>query len=120
MDSHQLLLTFTETVKASSVTPQELTLQNNANLSHATEFVTLSALSAVGTANGPVVTINLTLGNANMLKYKAQLGTDVNGGNTFLSFDTTFVSDVDVNAVFERAAGNGLQASAVIPDGVPP
>jgi hypothetical protein len=119
-----LTLTFDETVKASSVSPEKLALMDMANVTgfHSGNKYTLSASSGTSNANGNVITITLLDSDVQALRSNFPLGIGTKG-KTYLSTGTnaevfiTDMSDLRANQYLETA---GLNVTGYSADMVPP
>ena len=108
----ELILTFSESVLATSLMPTEITLHSSSN---GGTSLLLSGGSPASTDASTSVTLTLTEDDLNELKLDTGLGTTI--GNTFISLTSGAVSDPASNPVTPI---NTFQAASVTQDNVPP
>ena len=109
-----LYLLFPESVRASSLHPPSITLQNVVNSS----FVSAVSFTLTGgssdSANGPVISLQITLEDLNNIKRFSDLATDI--GDTYLSILEAAIHDMNFNPLVSIDARNALQSSAFFAD----
>jgi hypothetical protein len=115
MTSGILVLTFSETVNASSVQTNHFSLQDSTS----TFSVALDANSGrVSTGNSPIVSITLTAAELDAVKAIPQVFSSL--ATAFLSAPALAVSDMFGNQMSAIAAATPLQAVQFTGDAVPP
>ena len=99
LNSSQLVLYFSETVRAGTFMVGQLLLQNKDNVLNVTEMYNLTPNSSISDAQFDyhILTINLGIGDTNAIKVLTDLATDSN--NTFLSSTDQLVEDMNGNAI---------------------
>ena len=99
LNSSQLVLYFSETVRAGTFMVDQLLLQNKDNVLNVTEMYNLTPNSSISDAQFDfhIFTINLGIGDSNAIKVLTGLATDEN--STFLSFTDQLVVDMNGNAI---------------------
>jgi hypothetical protein len=115
MDAGFMNMTFSEVVKASSIIPSLLTLQDSASasVSH-----TLSQGQLTSTANAVIMQLNLTVQDINALK-TAALATSIT--DTYLRFAAGMIKDMGGNNVTARLdMSTALRADSFHDDATPP
>jgi hypothetical protein len=115
MNSTVLLLTFDESIRASSVNPNAFTFQDATT---ATSNLTLSSSSTVSSANK--VTISITLASADVDALKRNPAFAVSDTSTHLVFLDGAASDMAGNNLSAVSDGNAIQATAFIQDSIEP
>jgi hypothetical protein len=113
MDVYTLTLTFSETVKKSTLNPAQFTLSNLAAAATDSFQLTGGAVSTADThEDSTVVTITLSTDDANTLKEKTTLA--VTAADTFITFTADAVRDMAKVAPKQiEALTTGLQAAVV-------
>ena len=111
-----LTLTFSETVNASSLDPTQITVQGESLLSNETEFVTLTA--GMPGPNGPV--IQIMLNNSDLNSIKQLLNLAISETNTFISFTSSAIADMNGNSVESITNTSARMASLLVEDSAPP
>ena len=119
----EILLTFSETVDiGGSFDVREITIQNSARIVQDVDglyYYTLTNSSYSTTSpDGPIVTVILSLSDLDALKARETLATNTN--NTFVSFSSLLLADTVANQVTRISNRQGLKASEVAPDTLPP
>ena len=114
LNNGQLLLTFSETVLASSISASQATLHNAMMLSSSVSFLQLST-GSTPFGNAMVITFQLNNDDLNALKSVNLFATFVS--DTFLTYTSLFATDAFGNRV---VAQDGLMASQVDPDNSSP
>ncbi|KAI6655112.1 hypothetical protein LOD99_2401 [Oopsacas minuta] len=117
MNDHILHLFFTETMYASSLYFNQMTIQNK-KMQNITEFHSLSIRNTLLTPNSPALTIQLDQYDADIIKVFTKLATTKN--NTFLSLTDNTIDDMNRNNIVEIPFTNAIPVRNFIPDGVPP
>ncbi|XP_062518522.1 uncharacterized protein LOC134193700 [Corticium candelabrum] len=108
MNTAVLTLTFSETVNASSVQPDQITIQGVVNASlHDSSIRTLTT-STHSEEDGTVISIYLSDVDANALKLDRSLA--VNRGTSFLSLTALTVRDMNDNLAVAKSSMVGLRA----------
>lgn len=117
VDTGVIVLTFSETVNASSLKVTDITLQSD--LTNTSSYYQLTGGSG-STLNQPEVSINLTVEDLNAIKQIRDLTTRFN--NTFISVTSNVISDM-VNLILIEVPRNnalGLQPGAFTQDTTSP
>ena len=109
MNLSTLILTFSEGVDISTLQVGNITLYSSANISAADASYTLTGGSISQSADGRVVTIELTAADMNTIKSNVMLGTSQS--DTFLSITDALVQDLGGN--FINADGADVTATPV-------
>jgi len=117
VDQGRLSLTFDETVDASSLTPDMLTLLTT-NDTMSLPQLTLSALSIVQDSDDPIINITLTKPDLDQLKLYEDLGTLTENTYLHLMFDA--VKDNAMLMTGNEIEPVTIQASLLIDDVTPP
>ena len=110
-----LRLSFSETVRSSSLDPTQIIIQNTANGNGLTRVLTGGIPSP---ADMIYINLTLTAMDLNYLKFYRTLATRMD--NTFLSFTETTVRDMAGNLVIPIQSDNGEEAAEFFSDLVPP
>jgi hypothetical protein len=116
MTSGILSLTFSEVMRASTVSVGALTFQSVGTSSTASVGPGLDG--SVSTENSLHVTVALDLNSANALRRNVLVATAPT--NTYLSYTAAFVEDMDGNTVSPAGAGSGLAVTTFAADSVEP
>lgn len=116
MTSGILSLTFSEVMRASTVSVGALTFQSVGSSSTASVGPGLDG--AVSTENSLHVTVALDLNSANALRRNVLVATA--STNTYLSYTAAFAEDTDENTVSPAGAGSGLAVTTFAADSVEP
>ena len=117
MNNHMLHLFFTETMYASSLYFNLLTLQNK-KMQNITEFHYLSLRNTLLTPNSPDLTIQLDQYDTDIIKAFTKLAT--NNNNTFLSLTEDAIDDMNDNKILEIPFNNAIKVRFFLPDMVHP
>lgn len=118
LSTEQLIMTFSETVQATSLDPSQITLQGRINSGIAgTRIVPLTG-DAQPQENGRVIVLQLSEDDANNIKRLRDIATT--RFDTFLSLTANAVQDPTGNRVVVIADSNARQASAFTPDNISP
>ena len=117
MNNHMLYLFFTETVYASSLYFNLLTIQNK-KMQNITEYHQLSIRNKLLTPNSPDLTIQLDQYDTDIIKTFTKLAT--NNNNTFLSLTEYTIDDMNNNKIVEILFTNALKVRFFFPDRVSP
>ena len=109
-----ITLSFDDVLNASSIDVTSLTLQNavtnhNSNTTH-----TLSRDSHILSDNADVVTLALSEKDLNSLKLNLKLASD--SSNTFISFDSSFATDIEGKPIVSVTQDNAAMVSTYIQD----
>ena len=121
MNSLQISLTFSETVKATSFVVSDLTIQSSGNSSDVGEykfaFVSGSTSSLTSSSPATVVILQLSAADGNSLKAMTVVAT-----SRILSYlsGTGFIADMSNNVVFAILQGSALEATSFTPDTTQP
>ena len=115
MSSGELVLTFSETVTASTLDPTQLTIKNNPG--DVGRAITLTG-GVVSQADVPTLTLTLNSNDLDLLKLHRDIATSIS--NTFLALTSTAVQDQADNFVTAVPVNNARQASQLTPDTIPP
>jgi len=110
MHSGRILMSFSESVEASSVSATELTLHNAAS---PTFSFTLTE-GIVSLVDGTTISVNLSTSDMNLLKQREDMATGL--GNTYLSLTAQALNDMNNNAVVAINALTPLQAQRFTDD----
>ena len=111
MDEGLLHLTFSETVRVSTLDPTSFSMQNS-NISSNVSYQLMNGSSQ--SLNNPVVTLVIPKTDLNNIKRNADLATDVE--DTFIAMETSGIRDMNNNSVQYIADDNALQAGAFTAD----
>ena len=114
LTNETLVLSFSEAVNASSFAPTSITIQSSPMI--ADSFVTLQ-YGVVGSSSD-VLTVILFTEDLNLLKEDLNLATDE--PNTFISFDSQLITDMNRNPITPYRNDSALEADLFIPDSIPP
>ena len=118
LSTEELILTFSETVQATSLDPTQLTLQSRINDAIAgTRSVTLTG-GTQSQENGRVIVLQLSEEDANDIKRFREIA--ITESNTYLSLTSNAVQDPSSNRVVPIADSNALRATTVTQDEVSP
>ena len=113
LTSNELVLTFSEQVVISSVTPSAIVIQSTADGSGAS--VKLTELSTVVLVSGEATVVAIALnGDANALKKTLNLATSSN--DTFLSWTNNLAKNLEPEDVIPRGSSNALAVTTYRPD----
>ena len=112
LDSRMLQLSFSETVNATSLMVEAITLQNSALASG--EAVTLTSQSYSNSSDGPVLSIHLSIVDSNRLTSLTHLYNSLN--DSYLTATSLTVQDMASNLLIPIPDGNGTQAIGYTPD----
>ena len=120
LNSASLILTFSETVNASSLNASSFTLQSvmDVQVSPTVTTLTLGDSPSVTPDYSPVITFKLNLNDITALQKNPSFGTDVS--NTFLRVQAGAILDVSNNDVEAVLLNNALPAAMVVPDTTAP
>ncbi|KAL5488650.1 hypothetical protein EMCRGX_G017626 [Ephydatia muelleri] len=114
MNTGGLVLTFNETVAAATLQITQLSLQNAQTGS--VSIFTLTGTSAVASADGYVVVINISTSDLNAIKQKYQLAK--NASTTYLTLTSSAVLDMNGNKIVQT--NTAIKASGYVADTTPP
>ena len=114
MNEGLLHLSFNETVRASSLQPANITVQN----SPTPQVVYKLTGGTVLTNDSTTQTIQLTVEDLNAIKMYPQLATDIS--DTFLEIDHNGVRDMNSNPILATRTGEAYMAAMFIPDEMSP
>ena len=114
MNTSELILSFSETVSASTLNVQAIILQDDEN---STNYYQLSA-GEVQPENSPVIVVEISERDTNLIKEIFTLATGIN--NTFLRLQEAAVEDMNQNSLEEIENGLALQAGEFVPDSLRP
>ena len=117
MNGTQLVLRFSETVRASTLSVTQLSLQSNTTLGGGSSF-TLTSSSTVSTADSATVTVSLSASDANAIKALPVLCSG--SSDTFLVASGTAVSDMQGNGLTAVADGAALGVTVFERDSTSP
>ena len=115
--SEILILTFSETVNASTADPTQLTLQSTSEVNGFTEAVSLTS-STTSSVSSSVIVIYLSSNDLNAIKRYTNLATGLH--NSFLSFSAALISDMSGNPVAPVPSSAAQAVVAYTPDIVNP
>ena len=122
LTSETLTLSFTETVNASSLAVQGITIQNENFTSYRTlegGFYLAPELGGpILGPNDPIIVLQLDVGDLDYIKSIPDLATDID--DTYLSIERFTIADMNGNIVEEVSSFVPLQASTFIEDLVEP
>ena len=119
LNSGEILLTFSETVRASTLTADQFSLQNSRNeTSDSFTFYNLTSASSTNSSDGTVITLTIGLDDLNLIKQLTDLATNVQ--NTFLSFTNEAISDMFDNPIMPLNISEALAVQFYTPDITPP
>ena len=114
----QLILTFSETVRATSLDPTQMTLQSHINAgTTGSTLITLSG-GIISQTDSPIIRLQLSEEDANSIKQFRSIATSPS--NTYLSLSSAAVQDPAGNTVRAVASNNALQVGEFIEDSVAP
>ena len=117
MNGTQLVLRFSETVRASTLSVTQLSLQSNTTLGGGSSF-TLTSSSTVSTADSATVTVSLSASDANAIKALPVLCSG--SSDTFLVASGNAVSDMQGNGMSAVADGAALGVTVFEQDSTSP
>ena len=117
MNEGSLILTFTETIYAADVMPDQITLQNGGNQSTTTAFYTLKS-AIVTQISETSVNITLTVDDLNEIKRRPLLAID--NSTAFLYFSSSAAQDTSTNPLIPVEQDSAIPVSAYIPDSTKP
>ena len=115
MDASTLTLSFSETVNRSSLNVISIILQNSRALNVTYYRLTDGNTSSV---NGPVIIVNITKDDLDLIKQDGLLATGEI--DTYLSFDSTLISDMFNNSVAEILDSNATRVKNYTEDRTKP
>lgn len=119
LSTEQLILTFTETVQATSLDPTQITLQSRINSAIAgTRIVPLTGGDIQSLENRRIITLQLSEEDANNIKRFTDIATT--DFNTFLSLTSNAVRDPSGNRVVPITDSNAVPVTTLTSDGVAP
>ncbi|XP_065887295.1 uncharacterized protein [Dysidea avara] len=123
MTTHQLILYFSETVLSRTLMIGEITLQNHANISEDSEYVTLTMgelplHSMSFTPDYHIIMIELGQEDTDAIKAFTDLATNEN--NTFISFSDLLIEDMNRNPVVPISAMNAKMVQNFYEDTIDP
>jgi hypothetical protein len=113
MNSRVLSLTFSETVMAPSNLTQ-LSLQSSAAFSLGSGTFTLTSSSSSSTSFLPVVTVGISVADANAIKLIENLA--ISNTSTFVVITSSFIRDMNLNSVVAVPATGAIATSSYSPD----
>ena len=120
LQNDTLILTFDETVNASSLNVTQITLYSDSPDANDTQLYQLqSSYTTVGNLSGQVI-IEMTLSNADLNEIKRRSYLATNEENTRISLTNYFILDMNGNWNTEILPENALPAQFYIPDGNSP
>ena len=117
MNRHLLYLFFTETVLASSLDFNQMTIQNR-KMQNITEFHSLSIRNTLLTPNSPSLTIQLNQYDTDIIKAFTKLATTPN--NTYISLSDSTFEDMNSNRIVEISFTNAVPVRTFTPDSTHP
>ena len=119
LDSGEIFLTFSETVRASTLIAEEFTLQSSRNESESS-YAAYNFTAESGTigANSFELALTISLADLNILKQMLGLATD--NSNAFLSLSSDAVRDMFNNPVLSINTTQALSVSTYTEDSTPP
>ena len=109
-----LNLTFDDTVSASSLNFELVTLQNTFNLSNTSESLTLSPGSVIASTDSHTLVLSLTINDMHVLRTTPDFASLPN--NTYVVLAPGALSDFFGNPVIEVPSSSGFMVSSIIPD----
>ena len=115
MSTGELVLTFSETVKGSSLDPTQLTIKNDPGNTGRAIPISGGVFSQV---NQPTLTLTLTSDDLNQLKLNRDIATGT--PDTFLSLTSTTVQDQAGNSVTAIPSNNARRVIGFTPDSISP
>ena len=119
LGNEQFLLTFSETVRASSFDPTQVTVQSQvSDVLLGTRSVTLTGGLATSQQGTAVLILQLDDQDADILKSFSDIGTSV--ANTYLSLTSNTVQDAAGNLIVPVTPTNALQIATFTADIIPP
>lgn len=119
LGNEQLILTFSETVRASSFDSTQVTVQSQvSDALLGTRTITLAGGVATSQQDPAILILQLEDQDADSLKSFSDIGTSV--ANTFLSLTSSTVQDSAGNPTVPFHPTNALQVDIFIPDTIPP
>ena len=117
LDSNTLILTFSETVFASTLDAQGITIRSSPS-TMATSSYRLTGSGRISPSISAVLRVKLLPVDANNLKQDLGLGTSIE--TTYLSLAANGVLDTNNNNISSIDVTNALRAMDVVPDETPP
>ena len=118
LNSDTLTLVFTETVNASSLSIEQLTLQSDRNFTYNTTSFYSLVNSSFTSYNDPTVQVNLSRYDGNEIRRLSSLATEPN--NTYLSFGEGTVLDMNSLPVVDIPPYNATQVNNFTADDIRP
>ena len=118
LSTEQLILSFSETVRATSLDPTQITLQSRINSAAAGARTVRLTGGIQPRENGRVIALQLSEDDANNIKQFTDIATSRT--NTFLSLTSNAVQDPAGNQVVAIADNNARQVTTLTLDSVPP
>lgn len=119
LNSGEIALTFSETVRAGSLQANQFTLQSSRNDSEDFfTFYNLTSVSSTNSSDGTSVVLTIGLEDLNSLKQLPNLAT--NFGNTYISFTEDAISDMFGNLIIPLNATEAERTSFFSDDRTPP
>ena len=114
MNEGVLYLSFSETVRVSTLAPQSFTLQNNQSLdSNDVTVYTIKYAEAIDD-NSPIVVMQLSKLDQDNLKQLRDLSTNIS--DTFLTVTENGIKDMNNNSIISITSDDALQAENFTPD----
>ena len=110
----KLVFSFSETMKISSFNLSQLHLQHLPQSSYKYNFY----YSRESQTNSSVVSLYFDIRDLNSLKLDLRIA--LNSESTYITFTSSFINDMNNNAIQAVSNGNGLRVSQFIPDSTPP
>ena len=112
LDEGTLILTFSETIRVSSINYTDITIQNSATSPTSTEQITGGSSESI---NGPEIVIKLTRDDLDSIKVNNMIGNSLI--DTFISFSELFLMDMAGNSYCNGTGA--IQATNVTEDSTP-
>ena len=120
LNSSQIVLYFSETVRAATFMVDQLLLQNKANVLNVTQMYSLTSNSSISDPQFDfhILTVNLGTGDTNAIKVLTDLATEAN--TTFLSITDQLVEDMNSNMIVPIVQEQALPVDEYTADRVRP
>ena len=116
LNAGMITLSFSETVRLSTINVTQLTLQSSR--SNSTQSFTLTNFSLTNDADSTMLDITISVDGLNRIKFLSELATDLN--STFLSLTALFITDMFGNRIVSIPATGAKQITGFTKDVISP
>jgi len=121
MNTAIITLSFSESIDSTTVNVAALTIQlaaDTTGLDLSQSASTLTASSTSTSSDGPIVTIQMSVSDSNIIKQRSSIA--VSQASSFVSFTSSFLSDIEGNAVVAIPVTSAFMANSYTIDTSPP